>query len=39
MVTQFMGAVPVGMLASSIANIEAEIDKVTAAVDMLIQYV
>jgi toxin CcdB len=37
MVTQFMGAVPVGMLAPSIANIEAEIDKVTAAVDMLIQ--
>lgn len=37
MVTQFMAAVPVGMLASSIANIEAEFDKVTAAVDMLMQ--
>ena len=37
MVTQFMAAVPVGMLASSIANIEAASDKITAAVDMLMQ--
>ena len=37
MVTQFMAAIPVGVLATPIANIEAEFDKITAAVDMLIQ--
>lgn len=37
MVTQFMAAVPMGMLAPSIANIEAEFDKITAAVDILMQ--
>jgi toxin CcdB len=37
MVTQFIAAVPVGMLASSIANIETDFEKITAAVDMLMQ--
>ncbi|MEX0281938.1 MAG: CcdB family protein [Arenibacterium sp.] len=37
MVTQFMAAVPVGVLESPIMNIEAECDKITAAVDMLMQ--
>lgn len=37
MVTQFMAAVPVGVLSSSFANLEAEFDKITAAVDMLMQ--
>ena len=37
MVTQFMAAVPARMLTNSIANIEAEFDKITAAVDMLMQ--
>ncbi|MFP7674583.1 CcdB family protein [Marivita sp. S0852] len=37
MVTQFMAAVPMGMLVSSIGNLNAEFDKITAAVDMLMQ--
>ena len=37
MVTQFMAAVPSGVLTSSVMNIEAEFDKITAAVDMLMQ--
>jgi len=37
MVTQFVAAVPVGVLKSPAMNIEAEFEKITAAVDMLIQ--
>jgi len=37
MVTQFLAAVPIGVLAPPIANIEAEFDNITAAVDMLMQ--
>ena len=37
MVTQFMAAVPVGILKSPVANIEEDFEKVTTAVDMLMQ--
>ena len=37
MVTQFMAAVPVGMLSSAVENIETDFAKITDAVDMLIQ--
>jgi len=34
-VTQFMAAVPTGMLFASIGKLDAEFEKVTAAIDML----
>ncbi|MCB1376963.1 MAG: CcdB family protein [Alphaproteobacteria bacterium] len=37
MVTQFMAAVPEGMLTSSVVRIESEFEKITSAVDMLMQ--
>lgn len=37
MVTQFMAAAPAGLLTSSVENIEPEFEKVTAAIDMLMQ--
>ena len=37
MVTQFVAAVPAGMLGASIANIEAEFNKITIAFDMMMQ--
>lgn len=37
MAPQFMAAVPAGLLTSSNANIKAQFDKVTAAIDMLMQ--
>jgi len=37
MVTQFMAAVPISILRSSVSNIEAEFDKITEAIDMLMQ--
>ena len=37
MVTQFMAAVPVGVLKSSVGKLDEEFDKVTIAVDMLMQ--
>ena len=37
MVTQFLAAVPVGILKSPIGNLSEEFDTVTTAVDMLMQ--
>lgn len=37
MVTQFMAAVPVGILKSSVASLEEEFEKITVAIDMLMQ--
>ncbi|HEV8035229.1 CcdB family protein [Yoonia sp.] len=37
MAPQFMAAVPAGLLTFSNANIEVQFDKVTAAIDMLVQ--
>lgn len=37
MVTQFLAAVPVGILKSQVGNLREEFDKVTTAVDMLMQ--
>lgn len=37
MVTQFMAAVPTGMLNSAVGKLDEEFEKVTAAVDMLMQ--
>jgi toxin CcdB len=37
MVTQFMAAVPAGVLKSSVGKLDEEFDKVTIAVDMLMQ--
>ncbi|CUK19739.1 plasmid maintenance protein CcdB [Ruegeria denitrificans] len=37
MVTQFMAAVPVGVLKSPTANLKDEADRVTVAIDMLMQ--
>ncbi|MEL6886561.1 MAG: CcdB family protein [Pseudomonadota bacterium] len=37
MVTQFMAAVPIGVLGASIGNLDKEFEKVTAAIDMLMQ--
>ena len=37
MVTQFMAAVPTGILKTSVGKLDEEFEKVTAAVDMLIQ--
>ncbi|PRY74643.1 toxin CcdB [Yoonia maritima] len=37
MVTQFMAAVPTGILKSAIGNLDDEFEKVTTAIDMLIQ--
>ncbi len=37
MVTQFLAAVPIGILKSSVGNLKEEFDTVTIAVDMLMQ--
>ncbi|GIT89090.1 MULTISPECIES: CcdB family protein [Roseobacter] len=37
MVTQFMAAVPTSMLNSAVGKLDEEFEKVTAAVDMLMQ--
>lgn len=37
MVTQFLAAVPVGVLKPPVANLADEFDKITNAVDMLMQ--
>lgn len=37
MVTQFLAAVPVGMLKSSTHTLSQDFDKITVAIDMLIQ--
>jgi toxin CcdB len=37
MVTQFMAAVPVGMLKRQIGNLSEDFDKITTAIDMLMQ--
>ena len=37
MVTQFMAAVPTGMLNISVRKLDEEFEKVTAAIDMLMQ--
>ena len=37
MVTQFLAAVPTGILKSSVGNLTEEFDTVTTAVDMLMQ--
>ncbi|WP_299987746.1 CcdB family protein [uncultured Ruegeria sp.] len=37
MVTQFMAAVPTGVLKSSIGNLKGEFEQITVAVDMLMQ--
>ncbi|GFE67286.1 CcdB family protein [Litoreibacter roseus] len=37
MVTQFMAAVPAGILRSSVGKLDGEFENVTAAVDMLMQ--
>jgi toxin CcdB len=37
MVTQFMAAIPSGMLNTSVGKLDKESEKVTAAIDMLIQ--
>lgn len=37
MVTQFMAAVPVGILKSPVATLEQEFEQVTTAIDMLVQ--
>lgn len=37
MVTQFLAAVPIGLLKSSVGNLSEEFDTVTTAVDMLMQ--
>lgn len=37
MVTQFLAAVPMGILKSPVGNLKEESDQVTAAVDMLTQ--
>lgn len=37
MVTQFMAAVPIGILKAPIGSLEAEHDRITQAVDMVMQ--
>lgn len=37
MVTQFMAAVPTGILKSPVGTLDAEFEKITIAVDMLMQ--
>ncbi len=37
MVTQFLAAVPVGVLKSQIANLNDEFEQITVAIDMLMQ--
>lgn len=37
MVTQFMAAVPTGILKTSVGKLDEEFEKVTSAIDMLIQ--
>ncbi len=37
MVTQFMAAVPVGVLKSQVCNLSDEFDQITNAIDMLMQ--
>lgn len=37
MVTQFMAAVPTGVLGASLGKLDKEFDRVTAAIDMLFQ--
>ena len=37
MVTQFMAAVPIGILKSPVGNLEEEFEKITVAIDMLMQ--
>ncbi len=37
MVTQFMAAVPIGILKSPVGNLEDEFEKITVAIDMLMQ--
>ena len=37
MVTQFMAAVPTGVLRTSVGKLDGEFEKVTAAIDMLMQ--
>lgn len=37
MVTQFMAAVPTGILKSPVGRLDEEFEKVTAAIDMLLQ--
>ena len=37
MVTQFLAAVPVGILKSQVGNLRDEFEKITIAIDMLIQ--
>ena len=37
MVTQFMAAVPTGILKTSVGKLDEEFEKVTAAIDMLMQ--
>ncbi|WP_170416061.1 CcdB family protein [Ruegeria atlantica] len=37
MVTQFMAAVPVGILKSQVSNLGDDFDRITVAVDMLMQ--
>ncbi|WP_170763101.1 CcdB family protein [Ruegeria lacuscaerulensis] len=37
MVTQFLAAVPVGILKSQICNLSDEFDQITVAIDMLMQ--
>ena len=37
MVTQFLAAVPVSVLKSPVANLQAQFSEVTVAIDMLIQ--
>lgn len=37
MVTQFMAAVPVGILKSQVCNLSDDFDQITVAIDMLMQ--
>ena len=37
MVTQFLAAIPVGLLKSQIGNLKNEFEQITIAVDMLVQ--
>ncbi|MEP3844589.1 MAG: CcdB family protein, partial [Paracoccaceae bacterium] len=37
MVTQFMAAVPTGIIKTSVGKLDEEFEKITSAIDMLIQ--
>ena len=37
MMTQFMAAVPTGILKNSAGNLDSEFEKITAAIDMIMQ--